>query len=62
MRSGSSAGRSGGPMFTSDGRERERLDEPFGLVVTIVWDFSLQTLWAAATASSSRLGDEIGTP
>lgn len=42
--------------------ERERLDEPFGLVVTIVWDFSLQTLWAAATASSSRLGDEIGTP
>lgn len=43
-------------------RERERLDEPFGLVVTIVWDFSLQTLWAAATASSSRLGDEIGTP
>lgn len=43
-------------------RERERLDEPFGLVVTIVWDFSLQTLRAAATASSSRLGDEIGTP
>lgn len=42
--------------------ERERLDEPFGLVVTIVWDFSLQTFWAAATASSSRLGDEIGTP
>lgn len=57
-------------MFTSDGRERERggeggerLDERlFGLVVTIVWDFSVQTLRAAATASSSRLGDEIGTP